>query len=457
MLVSTLHTTHSHSDVLITDEIALPTLGSNTYAQKAPIVGLQVTQTLITATTPVIDVLPAGEGAYPATAAWPMCTGRSNSMSANSALLGPSSSTSAVLGVAGNYSYSSLVVDDADNVYAVAQSGSNAILQKFNAAFVLQWSYTTTNIPFAGTNKFGFSLVLGSNGALYFVTSGGLHSVSAATGVANWVNTLRGTNFYAITNLLLDAEGNIYCWSGGALFCVTPTGSIKWTTFTTAQVASMSLDATSGILYVIQFSVDRAEEANQLMLNLFDHSTGTQLLTPVSSNTMYLLGRDMVNKMLPPVVGSQFVYVNTGRSLVAFTKTGAVAWSVPVWIPLRTTAAAMVYNEQLNIVYVSNTQSGVTLAVQKVAWTALDGTTGLRLYESAQVLTTNTFVVQPVIDSANNLYVYDSAGVFRVFNAALTQVAAVTQAATFGAPPPLALTVGGKLLAATSAGIYVVS
>lgn len=406
----------------------------------------------------------AGNGAYAANAAWPMPRGTSNTMAATSTLPGPGATGAAVPTVIAatsgkDFSKSTIAVDANNNTYAVAQIGSNAVLYKYDAAFTELWAYTVVNIAFTGV-AYAFSVVLGANGAVYFLTSGGLHSVDAATGVANWVNPLRNTNFYTLSNIVLDVQGNIVCSTGCTLFCISADNTILWTTFLLQQIGSLALDPVTGILYAVTYAAFPANVVNQVTLTRFNTATGVELMTPETSKSVFLSGQAISDKMTPPVIGTQYIYMFTGRALVAYTKQCETVWAVPVWVYRSNNVVnTFVYNSRLNRIYVTgmidNSTSGTT-TVQTVFLTAINGTTGARLATSALTGTSTTILasVQPVIDGNNNLYLYESSNNFRVFDQNLTLLRTLAVTVTFGYPPPFALTTNAKLLAATSTGIF---
>lgn len=446
------------TDLLTTNSLSVTTKSDAPFqAATAPttvsvsVNGVAAALPAYSAVTPVATGVPL----YAAGAAWPQCRGSgvTNAMTGTSDLVGPGAGLSAVTLVspALNFSFSSVAVDSTNNVYAVTTSGSNALLTKYSSATVPYtelWSFTATFIAFSGTHQYAFTPVLGANNSVYFMTSTGLYSVDATTGALNWLNTLRGCSVGARGNVLLDHDGNVYCSAQGQVFCVSPTGQTVWQAFIPRYLLSLSLDDNTGVLYGVMAGIDNNSESNSGGLFLLDARSGTPLQT-VDQSALLSMTDDARLSIQCPIVGQNYVFVNVQRVLFAFTKQGLLAWSVRRFNPIGSIA----YNPRLDRLYVTEVTDANTTVPQKVAIAALAGTTGVTLFTST-VVTANSLLAQPIIDANDNVYVFETGNQVRVFTADLTLLSTVVQALTLGRTPPLAFDVNGKLLIATSTGIY---
>lgn len=420
-----------------------------------------------------------GTGAYAVGAAWPNYRGnvKPNSMSGTSSNPGPGAGLTTMtivatppVGPAGQpltYSYSSLCVDADGNLYAAVTAKSysadvsKVAIQKLEAGTYNQlWISAfvpTTSLWIGGEFRAVlFSVALGLNNALYFAASSGLYCLDTRTGEQRWVNPLRDQSIRLMCTLLVNSQGDVYWATQGQVFCVSSTGVTLWTSMMPSRIVGISLDDDSGILYVSTTGMTPSEFVScAFRLILCNARTGVVLQTDhinVLGLTSFAIG--------PPIVGNTYVYVNNFNCILAYTKSGSLAWSTRIRNIERGA-----YNSRLDLLYITNVTDGSATTPQNLVIIALNGSTGRIEYKSTIVMTTR-ILYYPIIDADNNVYVYESneAAVptthnLFVFNSQLELLTLYTgsvfsaQRHAYGRS--LALNSAGQLLVADDNGIHV--
>ena len=453
------HANHLATNLLTTQSLNV-TQNSTDYLSSGPPDNVTLCLNTVVTASPVysaITPVPPGVPQYAGGAVWPQCTGGvlTNAMTCTSNVSGPGAGLSSVTLASPPVSFNttSLAVDATNHVYAATENGSNVFLKKYNTSvvpFIEVWSFTATFTVLAGVHQYSFAPVLGSNNSVYMITSTGLYSINASTGVLNWLNSFRGWNIFCRTNLMVDGRGFVCGAAGDQLFCCSPSGQTVWLTSMPTSITGLSLDDDTGVLYATGVHATSGLNATGGNFFLVDARTGTQLQT-VGQYFPLSFTNEARRSVVLPMVGRNYVYVCTKMCLYAFSKAGALAWSVKLYHEMN----SMVYNPRLNIVYVTNVTDNSGALSQRRVISGLNGTTGLTLYNSTVLTAGDKLTVQPIIDMNDNVYVFEAPNTLRVFNAQLSLLATINQALTLGVSPPLALDKNGKLLIATSGGIYI--
>lgn len=453
-MIQSTHKNFVSSPVFTTNSVLMTPGGTQSAVGAAALLPAPVqlqTEAVALQSGPRVSLSAAGEGAYGG-AVWPIVGGSGNTMSYTNNLAGPGAAlASFTLATTAQIFYlSSPSIDAAGNVFIINRVGSSVVLRKYattSVPFVELWSYTTTTIAFT-EEEYGYFCPTLGQGVVYFMTTNGLHCVDSNTGVLKWVNPLRSFNYNFRAFLMLDKDGNVYGAVRELVFSVAPSGVTRWMTTVTQYVASMALDAATGILYAWCFGIDSFGNVNSCALRLFDHATGTELVT--TPNTIACGGGvlNMLNINFPVMIGNHFVYVSTGREVVAFHKHGDVAWIVPSY---EIVYGPVAYNPKLDRVYFSGA-TNVSAGGTRYALQAVDGATGI-LVNATLPGGLLIFPTMCIIDENDHLYARLSDNTIRVFDAALNQVASVPN------PKPgsvaLALDTNGKLYVCADAGLYV--
>lgn len=385
---------------------------------------------------------PAGEGAYPTNAPWPLPGGSGNNMTFTSSLQGPGAALASfnLATPAISFEGSSPCIDESGNVYIISVTGATVTLRKYSTAslpFVGLWSYATTTVPFPSPAVNLFKPTLGT-GVVYFMTTNGLHCVNSSTGVLNWVNPLRSFNYNFSAVLLLDDHGNVYGAVRDLVFCVAPSGVTKWSTFVLQFNCTIALDALSGILYIWCVGIDSVGEASSASLRLVDYATGTQILS--APKTFWVDG-SVVNAF-QIIIGTEYVYVSSGWAVCAFTKRGDITWVLKSYNFTR----SLIYNPRLNLLYITSITNPVLLTPINTM-VVVNGTTGALIGSSSARPNRDC-----IIDGSNQVYTQHST-VVQVFDAYLNPLASVANPS--GSFAAFALGANAKLYVAGTSGLFV--